>query len=51
MNGDLERAGHLWRLRFRRELGHPPEKVWRAVTEPGHLGPPERHEVGERPGP
>jgi uncharacterized protein YndB with AHSA1/START domain len=37
MNGDLEQAGDLWRLRFRRELAHPPERVWRAVTEPGHL--------------
>lgn len=49
MNGDLEQAGDLgrvggaegcragWRLRFTRRLAHPPEKVWRAVTEPGHL--------------
>jgi len=26
-----------WRLRFTRTLPHPPEKVWRAVTEPEHL--------------
>ena len=37
MNGDLEQAGDRWRLRFTRQLAHPPEKVWRAVTEPGHL--------------
>lgn len=34
MNGILE-AGP--RLRFTRHLDHPPEKVWRAVTEPEHL--------------
>jgi uncharacterized protein YndB with AHSA1/START domain len=37
MDGDLEQAGDLWKLRFRRELPHPPEKVWRAITEPAHL--------------
>ena len=26
-----------WQLRFERELPHPVEKVWRAVTEPAHL--------------
>jgi uncharacterized protein YndB with AHSA1/START domain len=26
-----------WRLRFTRALAHPPEKVWRAITEPEHL--------------
>jgi uncharacterized protein YndB with AHSA1/START domain len=38
MYGDLEQLedGH-WRLRFTRTLPHPPEKVWRAVTEPEHL--------------
>jgi uncharacterized protein YndB with AHSA1/START domain len=35
--GVLEQAGEGWRLRFRRELHHPPEKVWRAITEPEHL--------------
>ena len=24
-------------LRYRRRLAHPPEKVWRALTEDGHL--------------
>jgi uncharacterized protein YndB with AHSA1/START domain len=35
--GDLEPSGAGWKLRFTRELPHPPERVWRAVTEPGHL--------------
>src|SRR5437899_12989582 len=26
-----------WQLCFTRTLPHPPEKVWRAVTEPEHL--------------
>ncbi len=26
-----------WQLRFRRTLRHPPERVWRAITEPEHL--------------
>ena len=37
MNGELERCGDRWELRFTRELAHPAEKVWRAVTEPAHL--------------
>lgn len=37
MNGELERIGDAWRLRFTRELAHAPEKVWRAITEPEHL--------------
>lgn len=37
MEGTLEDAGGRWRLRFTRPLGHPPEKVWRAITEPEHL--------------
>jgi uncharacterized protein YndB with AHSA1/START domain len=36
-NGQLEPAGDQWRLRFTRRLAHPPEKVWRALTEPAHL--------------
>jgi uncharacterized protein YndB with AHSA1/START domain len=35
VNGTLERVGAQWRLRFTRELSHPPEKVWRAITDPG----------------
>jgi uncharacterized protein YndB with AHSA1/START domain len=30
-------SGKQWRLRFTRQLPHPPEKVWRAITEPQHL--------------
>jgi uncharacterized protein YndB with AHSA1/START domain len=26
-----------WKLCFKRALAHPPEKVWRAITEPEHL--------------
>ena len=37
MMGTLEQAGTGWRLRFTRDLAHPAERVWRAVTEPGHL--------------
>jgi uncharacterized protein YndB with AHSA1/START domain len=37
MDGQLERAGDRWQLTFVRPLAHPPEKVWRAVTEPEHL--------------
>ena len=37
MEGTLEDAGGRWRLRFTRPLAHPPEKVWRAITEPEHL--------------
>jgi uncharacterized protein YndB with AHSA1/START domain len=37
MRGTLEDAGGRWRLRFTRALAHPPEKVWRAITEPEHL--------------
>ena len=35
--GRLERAGDGWQLHFTRRLPHPPEKVWRALTEPEHL--------------
>jgi uncharacterized protein YndB with AHSA1/START domain len=35
--GVLEPAGTRWRLRFTRHLKHPPDKVWRALTEPEHL--------------
>jgi uncharacterized protein YndB with AHSA1/START domain len=37
MDGILERVGDRSVLRFRRELGHRREKVWRALTEPEHL--------------
>jgi uncharacterized protein YndB with AHSA1/START domain len=37
MDGQLQRAGDRWQLTFVRPLPHPPEKVWRAVTEAEHL--------------
>jgi uncharacterized protein YndB with AHSA1/START domain len=38
MYGTVEQDGQgRWRLRFTRLLAHPPEKVWRAITEPDHL--------------
>jgi uncharacterized protein YndB with AHSA1/START domain len=38
MYGTLEQAdGGRWQLRFTRILGHPQERVWRAITEPEHL--------------
>ena len=35
--GKLEDLGGRWRLRFTRELAHPQDKVWRAITEPEHM--------------
>jgi uncharacterized protein YndB with AHSA1/START domain len=37
VDGQLEHAGDRWTLRFSRQLRHPAEKVWRAITEPEHL--------------
>jgi uncharacterized protein YndB with AHSA1/START domain len=38
MHGTLEQVDDgRWQLRFVRELDHPAEKVWRAITEPEHL--------------
>jgi uncharacterized protein YndB with AHSA1/START domain len=37
VNGELAQAGNRWQLTFRRRLAYPPEKVWRAITEPEHL--------------
>lgn len=37
MDGILEPAGDSWRLRFSRELAHPADVVWRALTEPEQL--------------
>lgn len=34
---DIRKDGDNWTLVVRRELRHPPEKVWRAITEPAHL--------------
>jgi uncharacterized protein YndB with AHSA1/START domain len=35
--GRLDEDGDRWRLTFTRRLGHPPQKVFRALTEPEHL--------------
>ena len=35
--GTLDGHDGHWSLTFVRRLPHPPEKVWRAVTEPAHL--------------
>ena len=37
IDGTLEAADGRHRLRFVHDLSHPPEKVWRALTEPEHL--------------
>jgi uncharacterized protein YndB with AHSA1/START domain len=38
MIGELDTLGTgRWRLRFTRELAHPPERVWQAITRPEHL--------------
>lgn len=33
----IEKDGDKWTLVLTRELRHPPEKVWKALTEPAHL--------------
>lgn len=33
----VRKDGEKWTLILVRELRHPPEKVWQALTEPGHL--------------
>lgn len=35
--GEISREGDLVVLRYRRDVAHPPEKVWRALTESEHL--------------
>lgn len=35
--GVLAQQGDRFTLTFTRRFGHPPEKVWHAVTEPEHL--------------
>jgi uncharacterized protein YndB with AHSA1/START domain len=35
-DGMLGQPGDRWQVRFVRRLAHPREKVWRALTEPGH---------------
>jgi uncharacterized protein YndB with AHSA1/START domain len=50
--GQLDRTTARPQLRFTRRLAHPPEKVWRALTEPEHLRAwfPQRIEGGWEPG-
>jgi uncharacterized protein YndB with AHSA1/START domain len=36
-DADIEKDGDKWTLVIVRELSHAPEKVWEALTEPGHL--------------
>lgn len=33
----VEKAGEKWTLVLVRELRHPPERVWEALTDPAHL--------------
>src|SRR4051794_22439016 len=33
----VQKAGENWTLVLVRELRHPPEKVWQALTDPAHL--------------
>ena len=33
----VEKDGETWTLVLVKDLRHPPEKVWRALTEPAHL--------------
>jgi uncharacterized protein YndB with AHSA1/START domain len=34
---DVRKEGEKWTLILVRELRHPPEKVWQALTDPAHL--------------
>lgn len=34
---EVRKAGDNWTLVLVRDLRHPPEKVWRALTDPAHL--------------
>lgn len=36
-DGTLERRGERQLIRFERQLRHPVERVWRALTEPGEI--------------
>lgn len=38
MSGTLHTADGRAMLRFERQLAHPAEKVWKALTEPGQIG-------------
>jgi uncharacterized protein YndB with AHSA1/START domain len=34
---NVRKAGEIWKLVLVKDLPYPPEKVWRALTEPEHL--------------
>jgi uncharacterized protein YndB with AHSA1/START domain len=36
-DGELREHDGRYEVRFERHLAHPPERVWRAITEPEHL--------------
>jgi hypothetical protein len=36
-SAEVRKEGEKWALILVRELRHPPEKVWRALTDPAHL--------------
>jgi len=36
-SADVKKDGETWTLVLVRDFSHPPEKVWRALTEPEHL--------------
>jgi uncharacterized protein YndB with AHSA1/START domain len=37
MHGELEQVEGRWQLRFTRNLSHPPERVWQALTDADEL--------------
>jgi uncharacterized protein YndB with AHSA1/START domain len=37
MRAQVEKGADKWKLILERELRHPPERVWQALTEPEHL--------------
>ncbi|HVV77785.1 MAG TPA: SRPBCC family protein [Mycobacteriales bacterium] len=37
MDGELVRDGDAYVLRFQRDLPHPVDRVWQAITDPSHL--------------
>lgn len=34
---EIRKEGDTWTLVLVRDLAHPPEKVWKAITDPAHL--------------
>ena len=34
---EIRKDGEAWTLVLVRDLNHPPEKVWKAITDPAHL--------------